>query len=383
MTTETMTNEIRNRIGPAAPEPICSEAAAAWDLELAESERVARHTAEREARDKLRKLGIYTSETLRQAVKTEAKRPYLVEGLLPTRSLNLLVGDSGLGKTPLAIQTGLCVAAEIPLFGKQVQKGPVLYCDAESSRSAFSETLSTISAFLGLIKPPEDFYVWSPHWDPNPSDGTLYQTVGATLLNRVKEVQPSLVIVDALRTFWPEAEGKNRDAAEVFSALRKLKDVTWLILHHRRKVNQQFSVANLAENPSAWLQETAGALALINQSDTRWGVEPHSGHADLLLGGFVRGTGPMVPLDLARATDEDGNPIGYTLLTGAEHLPPSDRLVFDNLPFKFRFKDARKAMGGSSDSNTARLLKKCLSLALMRKEGNDYVKIAPTVEGME
>ena len=91
----------------------------------------------------------------------------------------------------------------------------------------------------------------------------------------------------------------------------------------------------------------------------------------------------MIPLDLARATDDDGDPLGYTVLTGVEHLNGSDRAIFDALPSRFRFKDALKEMGGTSDSNTARFLKKCCSLQILRKDGNEYVKTAPAVERME
>ena len=328
-------------------------------------------------------LGIYTPRTLDLAVKREAKQPYLVDGLLRTRSLNLLVGDSGLGKTPLAVQIGISVAAGIPVFGKAVQQGPVLYCDAESSRPGFSETLFTISRFLGCNEPPESFYVWSPNWDSDRNDSA--RSDGYTLIERVRKVQPSFVIVDALRTFWPHAERKNDYAAETFRTMRELKDVTWLVLHHRRKVNHATGVVDLVENPQLWFQEASGALALINQSDTRWGVIPHDGQADLVLGGFMRGSGRMTPLDLARTTDVDGNPIGYTLLTGIEHLSAADKGAFDALPIRFRFKDVRQCMGGRSDSNADRLLKKCMSLEIVRKEGNEYVKTAhvATLERME
>lgn len=93
----------------------------------------------------------------------------------------------------------------------------------------------------------------------------------------------------------------------------------------------------------------------------------------------------MTPLDLARTTDADGNPIGYTLLTGIEHLTAADNGAFEALPIRFRFKDVRQCMGGKSDSNADRLLKKCMSLEIVRKEGNEYVKTAhvATLERME
>ena len=63
----------------------------------------------------------------------------------------------------------------------------------------------------------------------------------------------------------------------------------------------------------------------------------------------------------------------------------ADKGAFEALPTRFRFKDVRQSMGGRSDSNADRLLKKCMSLEIVRKEGNEYVKTAhvPTLERME
>jgi len=203
------------------------------------------------------------------------------------------------------------------------------------------------------------------------------------LTERVKAVQPSFVAVDALRTFWPDAETKNKEAAETIASLRKLKDVTWLLLHHRRKLNQQAPVAILEENPHAWFQETAGAYALVNQSDTRLGVMPGVGQTDLLLAGFLRLVGPIGTLDLARVMDDEGKPIGYRPLTGIEHLRPEDRATFLRLPDRFRFKDVQAVMGSTSGSNVSRLVAKCCSLGLAKKDGVEYVKAITAVERME
>ena len=130
------------------------------------------------------------------------------------------------------------------------------------------------------------------------------------------------------------------------------------------------------------VQEAAGAHALVNHSDARIGVVPHPGQGDLVLGGFIRGSGRITPLDLKRVL-EDGMPVGYQLLTGIGHLNAADQAVFNSLPSRFRFKDASNAMGQSSGSNVVRFLSKCCSLAILRKEGREYEKVAPALERME
>jgi KaiC/GvpD/RAD55 family RecA-like ATPase len=342
--------------------------------------------ADGERLTKFRKLGIYTPDTLIESVKRDEKQPYIIDGLLRTRSVNFLVGDSGLGKTPLAIQIALSVAAGIPVFGREVEKTPVLYCDAESGKHEFVDTLDVLSRFLKLSEPPSDFHVWSPNWEVAvESREERFAVLTERVRTRVDAVHAGFVVVDAFRTFWPQAETKNQIAAETIAALRKSKGVTWLLLHHRRKASQQFQIADLSENPRGWFQESAGSLALVNQSDTRVGVEAHPrrGEADLLMAGFIRGTGPFVPFDLARVADEDGTPIGYRLLTGVSLLNADDRALFQRLPARFRFKDVQVAMGGSSASNATRFNKKCLSLQVIKKDGSEYVKAEITVEGME
>ena len=57
---------------------------------------------------------------------------HVVEGLIPPRSVNILVGDSGIGKSPLAYQLGLAVASGTPFLDMPVQQGKVLLVDFET-----------------------------------------------------------------------------------------------------------------------------------------------------------------------------------------------------------------------------------------------------------
>lgn len=58
----------------------------------------------------------------------------LVKGLIDQESVNLFYGDQGCGKTFLALDIGLCVAAGMPWFGKRTVKGGVVYVAAEGGR---------------------------------------------------------------------------------------------------------------------------------------------------------------------------------------------------------------------------------------------------------
>ena len=66
----------------------------------------------------LARRGVFTFETFQPVVSAQAE--WLVEGVIPDKSVNLLVGNSGLGKTPLGITLGISVAAGVPFFGHEV-----------------------------------------------------------------------------------------------------------------------------------------------------------------------------------------------------------------------------------------------------------------------
>jgi hypothetical protein len=195
------------------------------------------------------------------------------------------------------------------------------------------------------------------------------------------------VIVDPLRMFWPEVETANDEAAKMIKELRDVSrevGCAWIITHHRRKPSRMAVVPRLDEDPKGWFREAAGSHAIVNQTDSRIGVvEPSSGRADLLLGGFMRTTGSFTPLNLSRAIDDDGNAIGYRLLAGSEHLGEDQQRVYTSLPQRFRFKDVSASMGGTSDSKVDGFLKKCVSLRIAKKDGRDYVKTVPLVECVE
>jgi RecA-family ATPase len=59
---------------------------------------------------------------------------YLIKGLLGSGAMAVLYGESGSGKTFLALHLGLCVAGEIEVFGHRVRQCGVVYIAAEAGR---------------------------------------------------------------------------------------------------------------------------------------------------------------------------------------------------------------------------------------------------------
>src|SRR4051794_31515993 len=59
---------------------------------------------------------------------------YLIKGLLGSTAMALVYGDSGTGKTFLALHIALSVAAGTDIFGHRVRRCGVVYIAAEAGR---------------------------------------------------------------------------------------------------------------------------------------------------------------------------------------------------------------------------------------------------------
>lgn len=300
-------------------------------------------------------------------------REFLVDGLLFAGSVNLAVGDSGLGKTALLISLGIAVAEGLPWLGKPTTQGPVLFVDGESPLAEFHGMVKQLSAFAGFAEAPENFHAFNPYWDEH--GGEADALVGLKKL--VMTLQPKLVIVDPMRVFWPQAESKSEDALKMIQYQRELSSKTgstWVTLHHRRKTNALNKV-DLTENPQAWFQEAAGSRALVNQTDSRIGID-QSPLTDIVVGGFTRIVGAIAPVHLTRHYDDDGKAIGYQPLKGFEFLPERFVEAFRKLGDEFRHRDAVNALGGNSRSSVSEFLSELQSRGLVEKTEKGYRKLS-------
>ena len=331
------------------------------------------------------KLGIYNAESLKKLGET-SRREFLIDGLIARRTANLVVGNSGLGKTPLMVSLGLSVAAGLPFLGRPAEQGRVLVCDGESSHPEFYEIMTNISGHMGLAGIPPDFFAWSPMWAPVQDYEDAF---GPAHLERiVATIQPDLAIIDPVRLFFPKAEGKSEDTIGMFRTLRNMTrrhGCAWVLVHHRRKIDQNYQIS-LETDALQWFQQSCGSLALVNHSDTRLGIdlpkENVGKEADLVVAGFVRSHGRVGPLYLGRVFDEEGVPIAYHQLGGLDFLPGQFRGAYSKLPNEFRFSDVHKALGGKSGSNAAAFLMQTRSLGLVRKldQRRGYQKITENLE---
>jgi len=319
-------------------------------------------------------LRIHTPEMLDALCVQAGQKPSVVDGLISTGSISLAVGDSGLGKSPLFYQLGLCVAAGIPWLGMRTHRGKVLYLDYENGDLGAKSLRDSVMQHLQLQECPENFLYSQDVQNLN------------DLTHAVETIKPTLVVIDALRSFDSSVEENNTKAGAFFKSLRKLCQqykVSFLLIHHIKKQDKKGFLdarANLETDPPLqWLNMACGARGLVNQSDVRLGVDkPSNANACLVIRGHVRIAGEVGPFYLERIFNDDEQAIGYRRLEGVEFLNNRDQQdAFDKLPLVFTFKEA-KATYGRKDQATVGFLQKCERLGILRKpgKGRPYEKVS-------
>jgi len=287
---------------------------------------------------------------------------YIVEGFLPADDVHVAVGDSGLGKTAWAYQLGLCVASGKPFLDAPVQQGRVLYFDMENGREEILQVGRSLCSYLGIEAFPENFLIRSD------------EAQGMSLADAVAQFRPSLVIIDTLRPFRPDAEKTNDEMGKFqqeLKAVARKEHCAVLLLHHIRKAGELGVPALEDTDIIEWLQQASGARALINQTNTRIAFDRSRkvAHADssLVMKFFVKMKGESGPIYIERVCDPQGDPIGYRRIVGLELLGNADQqAAFTKLPEQFTFKEARQAYGRSDDP-TNKWLKKCEAAGLIEK----------------
>jgi hypothetical protein len=296
-----------------------------------------------------------------------------VEGLLSHNSVSVLIGDSGLGKSALAVQLGLCVAAGVPFLGMKTKQGLAVNVDHENGLAGSRDLRDALIGFLGLRKAPDDFRLWTPD----------YANCPLAIEEMCREAKPTLVTVDSLRSHDPYFESTEHAGA----AMRQLHStaskhgVAIVLIHHTRKPGPDGPPTLDAEDTQLmhWLNQASGHRAIINQADTRIAADiPSRGRGgELVLRWHRRIYGEGGPIYLERVCNEDADPIGYRRLSGPKLLGnPEQEAAFGKLPSRFAFKEAKQAYERSDDP-TRKWLQKCMSLGIVEQpERGLYIKVS-------
>lgn len=130
----------------------------------------------------------------------QASTKWLVEGLIPEAAVTLLCGDSGVGKSTLALALAGKVARGEPFLGRATVQRSALYVDRENPLAVVRERLDRLS-----IDQTAALTVWGLWVKPMPEGPTAPSIMQFVAANR------PLIIFDSLVGFHP---GSEQDASE-------------------------------------------------------------------------------------------------------------------------------------------------------------------------
>jgi hypothetical protein len=172
---------------------------------------------------------------------------FVVEHLFPRRSLVLMSGDSGAGKTALIVHAGIAIVLEKPIGNRfePVAGAKVLYVNAESDPSLIS--LSVKQALAGLDATAEalPWNRWEFVGDQGFADVCL--TPGAAgdadkrrFEKKIATFRPDVIVFDTHRAIF---QVDDRDNIQVSIGLNWLKilaikfNCCIVVVHHQKKLS--------------------------------------------------------------------------------------------------------------------------------------------------
>ncbi len=326
------------------------------------------------------KWNVYSPAELKVRIAELNSGGFLIDRLIPKRSLSIFVGDSGLGKSPLLYQAAMCVAHGIPFLDFPTFRARVLYLDYENGLQGVDQLTGQLAKHLGIgTIDQENLLPWNFNDAPRDwSSSKLEEMIG--------DLRPDWVIIDPFGGFDGTIETTTDNAARNFQTFRSIGQRFRLAMtgvHHIRKPsdNAQYSGPRLEEDVKTWMLQARGARQLINGSDVRLGIDLASRGAsadqsgNLVMAGFERLRGNIGPIHIERVFDDDSEPLGYRVMSGADLLSnPAQQKSFHDLPESFSFKQAKQVYG-RADQSTTDFLRKCEAIGILRHDGKIYSKV--------
>jgi RecA-family ATPase len=221
-----------------------------------------------------------TADTL--AARNPQPRAWHVEGLIPARTVTLLGGDGGTGKSLIALQLAASTAAARPWLGLPVTAGRAVYVSAEDDREELHRRLADIARAEGIAFDDlerltlrslagEDALL--AHAQKN---GTLSPTpLFRDLDQRLGDEVPALLVLDTLADLFPGNENDRTQARQFVGMLRGLAirhDCTVLMLAHPSQSG--LNSGSGTSGSTAWNNSVRSRLYLDRVRDEGYEADP-------------------------------------------------------------------------------------------------------------
>jgi RecA-family ATPase len=159
-----------------------------------------------------------------------APRRWIIEDMIPSRTVTIAGGDGGVGKSTLLLQLGVAVASGQKWIGTATEQAAVLFVSAEDDREELHRRLAKIAGGLGVeLADLRDLHIVplagrdAIMGAPEGKTGTIKETaVWRGLVVVVRRVKPCLVILDTLADVFAGNENARQEARQFIGLLRGL-----------------------------------------------------------------------------------------------------------------------------------------------------------------
>jgi RecA-family ATPase len=156
------------------------------------------------------------------------QREWLVPGLVPMKTVTLFSGDGGTGKSLLALQLSVAVAAGDDWLGRWARSGRAIFMSAEDDDDEIHRRLHDILISVGRAWGDiKGLTIRSLAGESAllavETQVELYQsTLFDELEDRAEDEQPTLVVIDTLADVYPANENDRAKARQFIGILRGL-----------------------------------------------------------------------------------------------------------------------------------------------------------------
>jgi len=208
-------------------------------------------------------------------------RQWLVDGLVPQKTVTLFSGDGGTGKSLLALQLAVAVSTERAWIGNPVSKGRVIYISAEDDDDELHRRVDDIlraegcsySALAGLTLRSlagEDALLAVD------SQLALMKTALFEELDaRAAEDTPALIVIDTLADVYPANENDRAKVRQFVGILRGLalkRKCAVMLLAHPSLTGLNSGTGT--SGSTAWNNSVRSRLYLSRISDNGYEADP-------------------------------------------------------------------------------------------------------------
>lgn len=208
-------------------------------------------------------------------------REWLVQGLVPTKTVTLFSGDGGTGKSLLALQLAVAVAAQTAWIGKTVNTGGVIYLSAEDDDDELHRRVDDILRAEG--RGYDDLSGLTLRSLAG-EDALLAIESGVALMQtelfkeldaRAVDEAPALIVVDTLADVYPANENDRAKVRQFVGILRGLalkRKCAVLLLGHPSLTGLNSGTGT--SGSTAWNNSVRSRLYLSRITDDGFEADP-------------------------------------------------------------------------------------------------------------